>query len=177
MRSSLQKVGDTIYSLLFYFTPTHALLFSCSGQRDVLNYKTECAARERAHLSLRGKEHFANRVREEIVRQDRLDQDHESHLLDTAAWQDVNEYAEACKRRQRLSLAFRAKEKRRHMEHDRNQKELEVQRQHKDTFYRSEDARYVELARLREKARIAIESFNRSPECTFGSNPFASLLG
>jgi len=151
-------------------------LMFCLGQKDVEKYKAKCAAKERASLALRGKEHFANRVREENERQDKLDQDHESHLLDTEAWQDVNDYVEECKRRKRLSLAFRAKEKRHHFEYDKQQVILEEKRQHLDTQYRSDDARYVEIAKLREKARVAIESFNRSPNCTFG-NPFAGLLG
>ena len=112
----------------------------------------------------------------ENKRQEKLDQDHQSHLLDTAAWQDVNDYVDECKRRRRLSLAFRAKEKRRHFEYAKQQAVLEVQRQHRDTRYRSEDARYAELAKLKEKAMIAIDSFNRSPDCTFGANPFASVL-
>ena len=146
------------------------------GQRDVENYRAECAAKERASLELRGKEHYAHRVHMENVRQDMLDQDHESHLLDTHAWQDVQDYAKECKRRQRLSLVFRAKEKRQHFDYEKQQAILKVQRQHMDTQYRSEDAKCVEIAMLREKARIAIESFNRSPDCSFGSNPFANLL-
>ena len=146
------------------------------GQRDVENYRAECAARERASLELRGKENFANRVHMENVRQDKLDQDHESHLLDTHAWQDVQDYAKECKRRQRLSLVFRAKEKRHHFDYEKQQAILKVQRQHMDTQYRSEDAKYVEISMLREKARIAIECFNRSPDCSFGTNPFSDLL-
>lgn len=65
-------------------------------------------------------------------------------------------------------MAFRAKEKRQHFEYAKQQAKLKVQRQHQDTHFRSEDAKYVEIARLREKARIAIESFNRSPNCSFG---------
>jgi hypothetical protein len=139
-----------------------------TGQRDVNNYRAECAAKERSSLELKGKEQFSSRVRAENERQEKLDQDHESHLLETEAWQDVNDYVEECKRRRRLSLAFRAKEKRQHFEYAKQQAKLKVQRQHQDTQFRSEDAKYVEIARLREKARIAIESFNRSPNCSFG---------
>ncbi|KAL7483368.1 hypothetical protein ACHAW6_009016 [Cyclotella cf. meneghiniana] len=145
-------------------------------RKDVENYKAECAGKERAALCLRGKEHFANRVQEENDRQTKLEEDHKNHLLDTEAWKDVNDYVEECKRRRRLSLAFRAKEKRRHFEFAKKQAALEVERQHRYTRYRSEDARYVEIAKLREKARIAMESFNYPPECSFGSNPFGTLL-
>ncbi|KAL3793603.1 hypothetical protein ACHAWO_001652 [Cyclotella atomus] len=137
-------------------------------QQDVKKYIAECVAKERSSLELKGKEHFANRVRAENERQEKLDQKHESFLLETEAWQDVNDYVEECKRRRRLSLAFRAKEKRQHFEYAKQQAKLKVQRQHQDTHFRSEDAKYVEIARLREKARIAIESFNRSPNCSFG---------
>ena len=104
-------------------------------------------------------------------------EDHESNLLDNEAWQDVNEYVKECKRRNRLSLAFRAKEKRHHFQIEKEQAGLRIKHQHHDTYLRSEDARYIEMAQLKEKARIALESFNRSPNCTFGGvNPFASLL-
>lgn len=116
-------------------------------------------------------------MRKEIDRQEMLNHDHDSHLLDTAAWQDVNEYVDECKRRKRLSLAFRAKEKRRHFEYAKQQAALAVQRQHRDTQYRSDDARYIEMAKLKEKAQAALKNFNQSPNCSFGSNPFASLLG
>lgn len=115
-------------------------------------------------------------MQEENDRQTKLEEDHKNHLLDTEAWKDVNDYVEECKRRRRLSLAFRAKEKRRHFEFAKKQAALEVERQHRYTRYRSEDARYVEIAKLREKARIAMESFNYPPECSFGSNPFGTLL-
>lgn len=121
--------------------------------------------------------HFANRMQDENDKQIQLQYDHQSHLLDAAAWQDVNEYVKECNRRKRLSLAFRANEKRRHYQLEKQEAQLKVQRQHHDTQCRSEDARYVEMAKLKEKARLAIESFNRHPSVTFGSNPFANLLG
>lgn len=146
------------------------------GQRDVENYKEECAARDRASFCLRGKEHFSNRMRSENDRQVKLQHDHESHLLDTAAWQDVNDYVKECNRRKRLSLAFRAKEKRHHYQIEKMHAEMKIRQQHMDTRLRSEDARYIEMAKLKERARIALESFNRSPTCSFGGNPFATLL-
>ncbi|KAL7523812.1 hypothetical protein ACHAXR_000341, partial [Thalassiosira sp. AJA248-18] len=147
-----------------------------SGQQDVQHYREECAARDRASLCLRGKEHFSNRMQAENDREVQLQEDHESHSLDTAAWQDVNDYVRECNRRKRLSLAFRAKEKRRHFQFERDQAEQKIHQQHLDTQYRSADARYIEMAKLKEKARIALEEFNRSPTCSFGANPFATLL-
>jgi hypothetical protein len=97
-------------------------------------------------------------------------------LLDAAAWQDVNEYLAECKLRKRLSLAFRAKEKRRHFQIEKEQAKLRVQQQHRDTRYRSEDARNVKMANLKEKARLVLESFKQDPSCTFGTNPFVGLI-
>lgn len=119
---------------------------------------------------------FSARMEAENDKEAKSEEDHQSHLLDTAAWQDVNDYVEECKRRKRLSLAFRAKEKRRHFRIEKEQSELEVHRRHMDTLYRSEDARYIEMARLKEKARIAMDSLARSPTCSFGANPFRNLL-
>ena len=59
---------------------------------------------------------LANRMQAENDRQVQLQEEHQSHLLDTAAWQDVNDYLAECNMRKRLSLAFRAKEKRRHFQ-------------------------------------------------------------
>eukprot|EP00584_Thalassiosira_punctigera_P010330 CAMPEP_0172526084 /NCGR_PEP_ID=MMETSP1067-20121228/1089_1 /TAXON_ID=265564 ORGANISM="Thalassiosira punctigera, Strain Tpunct2005C2" /NCGR_SAMPLE_ID=MMETSP1067 /ASSEMBLY_ACC=CAM_ASM_000444 /LENGTH=460 /DNA_ID=CAMNT_0013309521 /DNA_START=3 /DNA_END=1385 /DNA_ORIENTATION=+ len=146
-------------------------------QRDVRRYKEECAAKDRASLRLKGMEHFTGRMQGESNKEYKSQEDHKSHMLDTAAWQDVNEYVEECKRRKRLSLAFRAKEKRRHFQIAKEQAKSKIHQQHIDTLYRSEDARYIEMAKLKEKARIALEAMNQSPTCSFGANPFASLLG
>jgi hypothetical protein len=147
-------------------------------QRDVQQYRDACAARDRASLILRGKEHFRKRLESENDRQLQSQEDHESHLLDTQAWQDVNDYVKECKRRKRLSLAFRAKEKRRHAEYAKKQHEKKIQKQQMDTFYRAEDARYVEMAQLKEKARIALKALeSERPPCSFNGNPFDKLMG
>ena len=138
-------------------------------------YKDACAARDRASLSLRGKEHFRKRLETENERQLQSQEDHESHLLDTQAWQDVNDYVKECKRRKRLSLAFRAKEKRRHADYAKKQHQKKIHRQQVDTFFRAEDARYVEMALLKEKARIALEALEQ-PAGSFNGNPFDRLL-
>ena len=144
-------------------------------QRDVQQYKEACAARDRASLVLRGKEDFRKRLESENERQMQNQEEHESHLLDTQAWQDVNDYVKECKGRKRLSLAFRAKEKRRHAGYAKKQHQKKIQRQQMDTFYRSEDARYVEMAQLKEKARIALEALEQPP-CSFNANPFDKLM-
>ena len=144
-------------------------------QRDVQQYKDACAARDRASLVLRGREDFRKRLESENERQVQSEEDHESHLLDTQAWQDVNDYLKECKERKRLSLAFRAKEKRRHADYTKKMHQKKIQRQQMDTFYRAEDARYIEMARLKEKARIALEALEQPP-CSFNANPFDKLI-
>jgi hypothetical protein len=113
----------------------------------------------------------------ENMKEIKLQEDRASHELDTGAWQDVNDYVKECNRRKRLSLAFRAKEKRRHFRIEKEQHELKIHQQQIDTHYRSEDARYIEMAKLKERARIALECLNQPATCSFGTNPFASLLG
>lgn len=148
---------------------TRSFCLSNLGQRDVKQYLQEEAAKSRASLQLRGKEQFANRMEDENERQIQLQEDQDSHLLDTAAWQDVGEYVKECNRRKRLSLAFRAKEKRHHFQIEQQQKERQIQQSHQDELLRSVDAKFIELAKLKEKARLALASFNHSPSCTFGT--------
>ena len=124
-------------------------------------YKDACAARDRASLALRGKEHFRKRLESENERQLQSQVDHESHQLDTQAWQDVNDYVKECKGRRRLSLAFRAKEKRRHADYEKKQRQKRIQKQQMDTFYRAEDARYIHMAQLKEKAKIALQALDQ----------------
>ena len=150
-------------------------VYLSTGQRDVQQYKDACAARDRASLSLRGKEHFRKRLEAENERQMKSQEDHESHLLDTQAWQDVNDYVKECNRRKRLSLAFRAKEKRRHANYAKKQHQKKIERQQLDTFYRAEDARHVEMAQLKEKARVALQALEQ-PFGSFNGNPFDKLL-
>ena len=140
-------------------------------KRDIQQYKDACAARDRASLMLRGKEHFRKRLESENERQRKSHENHESHLLETEAWRDVNDYVKECKGRRRLSLAFRAKEKRRHAEYAKKQHQMKIQRQQMDSFYTAEDARYIEMARLKEKAAIALAALEQ-PACSLNGNPF-----
>ena len=166
--------NNAIFSLSKHFYRFFHVYFS-TGQRDVQQYKDACAARDRASLGLRGKEHFRKRLEAENERQMKSQEDHESHLLDTHAWQDVNDYVKECNRRKRLSLAFRAKEKRRHADYAKKQQRKKIERQQLDTFYRAEDARHVEMAQLKEKARIALEALEQ-PFGSFNGNPFDKLF-
>ncbi len=112
-----------IFDLYFSVASHYQVLYFLLGQRDVQRYQEDCAARDRASLCLRGKLHFVNRMQAENDRQAQLQDDHQSHLLNAAAWQDVNDYVKECNRRKRLSLAFRATEKRRHYQLEKHESE------------------------------------------------------
>ena len=153
-----------------------SFLLKWEAEKDAQNYKKECSEKENALLRLKGKESFNIRLQAENDKRLQEEQNHESHLLDTKAWQDVNDYVKECKLRSRLSLAFRAKEKRCHFQIEKEQSELMIRSQHLDTHYRSVDARYIEMTKLKEKACIALEALSLSPTCSFGANSFSSLL-
>ncbi|KAL7554993.1 hypothetical protein ACHAWF_018581, partial [Thalassiosira exigua] len=152
-------------------------LLKWAGENDARQYVADQAEICRQSLCLRGKEHFSTRMQAEKEREVQSEADHESHLLDTAAWQDVNDYVKECNRRKRLSLAFRAKEKRRHVQVEKEQAELKIHQQHVDTKLRSEDARYIEMARLKEQARIALDSLNTFDEVLACAKQLGVLQG
>lgn len=74
-----------------------------------------------------------------------------------------------------MSLALRAKEKRRHAEWREREADRLRQQQSRDTRDRAMDRRYMEMARQEERARIALDAI-RHAHCTFAINPFAGLL-
>jgi hypothetical protein len=141
-------------------------------QRRVDAYKKSCAARERASLQYRQKEARVQRLEEEERRMQQLQVDSSNFELESEARSDVEEYIACCKRRRRLSLAFRAKEKRRHAEWFRRQEEEERQARSREVRNRLIDRRYEELARQQERARIAMDAIRHS-NCSF--NPFLGL--
>jgi hypothetical protein len=141
-------------------------------QRDVDAYKKACAARERASLQYRQKEARIQRLEEEERRTQQLQIDSSNFELESEARSDVEEYIASCKRRRRLSLAFRAKERRRHAEWLRHQEEQEREARSREVRDRLIDRRYEELARQQERARLAMDAIRHS-NCSF--NPFLGL--
>lgn len=95
--------------------------------------------------------------------------------LEAEARGDVAEYLQDCKTRRRMSLALRAKEKRRHVEWKEREAERKRQEQSRDTRDRAMDRRYMAMARQEERAKIALDAI-RHAHCTFAINPFAGLL-
>jgi len=96
--------------------------------------------------------------------------------LETLARGDVEEYVNDCKKRRRQSLAQRAKESRQHLQWNKKQLAADRERKSRHTRNMGLDRRYVELAKQKERARIALDAL-RHAKCTFStSNPFGSLL-
>ena len=74
-----------------------------------------------------------------------------------------------------MSLAGRAKERRRHAEWEKIQEEEEMKERHQDTLDRALDSQFVQLAKEKERMKAAMDSLQH-PDCTFVRNPFAALL-
>jgi len=145
-------------------------------RQDVENYKAQCAARDRASLCYRQKEARIQRLQAEDEYQEQLEIKAENAALVAADRRDVEKYLDDCKTRRRLSLAYRAKEKRQHIEWEKREAEKELERRSRDTRLRAMDSRYVELEKQKERAKAALDA-HRHAGCTFAVNPFASLLG
>jgi hypothetical protein len=144
-----------------------------ADHKDVKEYQAQCAARDRASLEFRGKEDHRQRLEgdEQVTQEQMVARGH--FELESLARKDVQEYVKDCKRRRRLSLAFRARETRRHLNWKREQEAKEVKERSRLVHGRLMDQRYVELAQQEEQAEKALEAI-RHAHCTF--NPFAGLL-
>jgi len=143
------------------------------AQKDVEAYKEECAARDRASLLYRRKEAHIQRLEEEERLQEQRELDGSNFQLESMARTDVEEYLSGCRERRRHSLAFRAKEKRRHKEWRREQEELARESRSRDVRSRLMDMRYAQLAQHEERQKHAMEAI-RHAGCSF--NPFTGVL-
>jgi hypothetical protein len=145
--------------------------------KDVQSYHKECAERHRRSLMYRGTESQLRRLRIEEDGATQRREEEESFQMETQAWFDVQEFVEECNQRRRLSLAFRAKEKRRQAAWERKRVESDRNAYSKLVRDRLADQRHVEAARQKERARIALEAIDHLERCSKSSyNPFASLL-
>ena len=136
----------------------------------------QCAERDRASLCFRGKELQTQKLIIQQNQEEDYEQDQRRRELETLARSDVDEYINDCKRRRRKSLALRAKEHRFHL--DWKQRQAQTEREVKSRYTKNAalDRKYVELAREKERAKIALDAL-RHAQCTFStSNPFGSLL-
>ena len=159
--------------MLRHFHTTNAQSFS--DQKYVDNYKKDCAARDRASLLFRRQEANMQRLEEAVHQQEMAEMQASSNSLDVAAWQDVQDYVKDCKQRRRLSLAFRAKEKRKQVEWERAEAERKKAEERRDIRIRATDRRYQELATRKEREKLALDAL-RNAGCTFAANPFAGLI-
>lgn len=152
-----------------------SMVLKWAAEDDVKEYLEQCAAQERASLVFRGKEARFIRLKEQEWKSQELEEMKQNFELEAAAGRDVQDYVEKCKTRDRLSLAFRAKEKRRHAQWEKEKSRLEIEGRNREINYRALDARFVKLAQERERAMKAIETIRHAGR-NFASNPFASIL-
>ena len=149
--------------------------FFSKGQKDIENYKKAVKEKTRKSFQFRLKESRVKRLEEENQRRTLQAQDHQSFELDSLARMDVEKYLQDCKKRRRKSLAFRAKEKRRHAEWKQREQEKELDSRHQSGHLQSLDYQFMALAQQQERARTAIDAL-RSAGCTLKGNPFGDFL-
>lgn len=118
-----------------------------------------------------------NRIEEEENKIEREKLEDENRKLEDGAREDVKRYLVSCKKRRRLSLAFRAKENRQHQKWKKKEKEKKINERHMDSTFHSLDQKFVALAKEKERAKLALDAlFHQSRGCSFGQNPFAFIL-
>lgn len=144
-----------------------------ADQKHIEGYKKQCANRDRTSFQFRLKEARVQRIQEDVRETKQKALDSKNFQLESEARTDVESYLEDCKRRRRLSLAFRAKEKRSHAQWRQAREEAERREVSLSVRHNLMDQRYVELARQKERARIALDSI-RHASCSF--NPFGATL-
>ncbi|GAX10046.1 hypothetical protein FisN_25Lh103 [Fistulifera solaris] len=129
-----------------------------ADQREVQQYRNDCAARDRASLEFRRKEARAQKITEQIHLIEQQAIDSKNFLLECDAHRDVEEYLKDCKRRRRLSLAFRAKERRLHSQWQQKKADETRQQISDEVQGRLLDRHYIELAQHEERTRLALKS-------------------
>jgi hypothetical protein len=144
------------------------------GRQDMENYKKSCAERDRTSLEFRRKEAMVQRLEEKRRHLEEAEVLQANRELEDAAHLDVVEYIKDCQSRRRMSLAFRAKEKRNHRKWALKQAELALSQRMKDSRLRSQDRREREIAQREERKRIALDAI-RHAGCSFNVNGAALL--
>lgn len=115
------------------------------------------------------------KVEEDNVKKEKSEE--ENRILEDGAREDVRRYLNSCKKRRRLSLAFRAKEHRQHQQWKMKERERKLKERHIDSNFHSLDQKYMALAKEKERAKLALDAlYHLSKGCTFGDNPFGFLL-
>ncbi len=145
------------------------------GQKDVEKYRKECADQKRASLEFRGKESIIQRLEDEQRKQKEREIEAANRELEDQARLDVAEYFQDCKQRRRLSLAFRAKERRHHVEWQQQQASQLLEQRSIETENRALDYCHIERARQQERVRMVVEAL-RQDGCKVDDQMFAHLL-
>ena len=146
-----------------------------SGQKDVENYKAECAERRRKSFQYRGKQARLQRLQEEEQRLEQMQKDEESFKLDSLAQRDVVNYYKDCRKGRRKSLALRAKEKRQHVDWEKRRAKNQLKERAHTSHLNSLDIHHMALAKERERARKAMDAL-RNAGYSWKGNPFGDLL-
>ena len=144
-----------------------------AGHKDMEEYRKQCAERDRKSLEYRRKEARMQRIQAEGLHAKQAVIDDKNFGLDSLARKDVEDYVKQCKQRKRLSLAFRAKEKRHHVQWRKAQEEKERNERSQRVHDNLMDQRQAELVKQQEKARTTLNSIQHG---NYSINPFAGLL-
>jgi hypothetical protein len=137
-------------------------LLRAEDQSDVVLYKKQCAERDRASFEYRCKDARMQRINDmERVRIHR-ERENQNLELETLARTDIEAYVNTCKERRRLSLAFRAKEKRKQAQWLREKKEKELE-DHSRLFHDHRmNQKRLELAQQKERAQLILNAIKHT---------------
>ena len=132
-------------------------------------YIKKCSERERASFEYQRKDARLQRIQndETLIKLRKVEQ--ENQKLETLARNDVEEHVNNCKKRRRMSLACRAKEKRKQAEWCRLRKEKEINEHSRRVHDQLMDQKYTELAQQKERARLVLNAI-RHAGYTFKTN-------
>jgi hypothetical protein len=131
-------------------------------QREVALYTKQCTDRDRASFEYRRKDARIQRINDEDSLRTHREEENQSLKLETLARMDVVEYINDCKKRRRMSLACRAKEKRKQAEWLRDNKRKERDENSRRAHDQRMDQKYIELAQQKERARLALNAIRHA---------------
>ena len=146
--------------------------------KDVEEYRRKCVQRDRASLQYRGKEATKQRLQKREGQMAERKIEESNCELETMARKDVEDYVAVCKQRRRYSLAFRAKEKRRHIQWKKDQEKQQRLNQTAEIRARLMDQQYLELSRQQEQAARTLEAIQHQQRLfeKKARNPFQDLF-
>jgi hypothetical protein len=133
-----------------------------AAHKDMEEYRKSCEERDRLSLQFRQKEARRKRLEEQNEADKLQQQEHHSFELNTEDRKNVEEYVKECKQRRRMSLACRAKEKKRHARWKQQQSQREITQQRQVAHANLMDKHYEELARHEERVRLTQEAIRHS---------------